>query len=59
MDKWQEIREELERIQKIYTNDQFLDFLATSLALKEADKKELCETLSRLLNLELKIRSGV
>jgi len=59
MDKWQEIREELERIQKTYTNDQFLDFLATSLALKEADKKELCETLSRLLNLELKIRSGV
>ncbi len=43
--QWDKIRQELEKTQKLYTNDKFLDFLATLICVKEADRELLYKQL--------------
>ena len=41
MKTWEEVRKELEAIQKQYTEKQFLDFLATFIVCREVERERL------------------
>ena len=51
MRTWQEIRDELEKVQKLYSNEQFLDFLSTAFIVKEVDRELLYKVLTEKTDL--------